>query len=79
MGSSTKADHCGTYPHWIWWTLGHVMDIFRICHFPNASKAVFLPKKKLNFMHGFTKWSKELTSFHSFHTVPASFTLGPFI
>ena len=33
---------------WIWQTLGHVRDIFCKCHFQNASKEVFRPKKNLN-------------------------------
>ena len=36
-----------------WRTLGHIMDIFSSCHFHNASKKCFWPKKISNFMHGF--------------------------
>ena len=38
---------------WIWRTLGHVMEIFSYCHFHNASKECFWPKKFLNFLHMF--------------------------
>ena len=38
---------------WIWRTLGQVMNIFSYCHFHNASKECFQPKKNLNFMHWF--------------------------
>ena len=30
---------------WIWRALGHVLDIFSFCHFHNASKECFWPKK----------------------------------
>ena len=38
---------------WIWPTLGHVMDISSNCHFHNASRECFWPKKFSNFTHGF--------------------------
>ena len=38
----------------IWWTLGHAMNIFSYCHFYDASKECFWPKKKKEkIMHGF--------------------------
>ena len=47
---------------WIWQTLGHVTKKFSYCHFHNASKECFWPKKILNFMHGFK--SAILAIFH---------------
>ena len=38
---------------WIWGTLRHVMKKKSYCHFHNASKECFWPKKISNFMHGF--------------------------
>ena len=38
---------------WIWQTLGQVTKKISYCHFHNASKECFWPKKNLNFMHGF--------------------------
>ena len=38
---------------WIWWTLGHVRNIFCKCHLHNTSKKVFQPQKNLNSIHGF--------------------------
>ena len=38
---------------WIWQTLGHVTKKNSYCHFHNAPKECFWPKKILNFMHGF--------------------------
>ena len=38
---------------WIWWTLGHVMNIFSYWHFHNDSKEYFWSKKISNFMHRF--------------------------
>ena len=38
---------------WIWQTLGHVTKKISYCHFHNASKEYFWPKKILNFMHRF--------------------------
>ena len=47
---------------WIWQTLGHVTKNFSYCHFHNAPKECFWPKKILNFMHGFK--SAILAIFH---------------
>ena len=38
---------------WIWRTLGQVVKKISYCHFHNASKECFWPKKILNIMHGF--------------------------
>ena len=47
---------------WIWRTLGRVIKKVSYCHFYNASKENFWPKKILNFMHGFK--SAILAIFH---------------
>ena len=38
---------------WIWWTLGHVRNIFCQCHLHNTSKKVFRSKIFLNSIYGF--------------------------
>ena len=56
-------------PHksWIWRTLGHVTKKNSYCHFHNASKKYFWPKKFLNFMHGFKSAILAIFQFWSSH------------
>ena len=58
---------------WIWQTLGHVTKKNSYCHFHNAPKEYFWPKKILNFMHGF-----KLPFWQFFNSRESFFRKSPF-